>query len=520
MEKSARLTDQAWVITSVIDNSAAIDITPVFDGDKPKVYQAKQDKMSQVWKTKYDAARKAYRIISVRNDKFSLGYDETKNALDVAMSKEDDDAYFWEIEEANGFYNIINHKKSELLLEVRNSDTADGTLVTVGPQTNERKQFWQLTVYQRSGLLVDINGDALINGRKYKALVDQNSDESITGNRQLFPSKPVQKNIYISDSETYYYIEFDMIEDNHTRIYGQYDYNSAHKTDMEDNGEERANYTGYWNGEGHRPIFPDGRIYVRASSWSYFKLAGNNGFGYTLSYHDEGENGYHEVGVVDYYNSLVTDRNVDYKDSLAQFNFVPANSQANELDEIEENADEYLLDNNHNPILTGRTYAIGYKNPLADNTWYNLGVTKINGESLLTRSEIPVVLNNKDRYQFGFRIYSIDSFVNDIPVKVGASYVLQEMIKMDNQNYQMTGNYMGFDDYEVKIKGSSSQLPVQFIKDESGKGIRAFVTKDADIRNILASTWQSSDVYVYVIDPEVNTPIINNLDTLLLYPVD
>lgn len=164
------LLDGEYHIKSCLDNSLVLNLSSNRSGSNVNITKNYRYP-DQKWKFLYVKDRKAYKIVSSRNEGLALTWESKTNSNVMGYEFKDYKDQFWEIERTNdGFYILKNYYNLSKVLDVEGGKANDGTNIGAYIIHNGDNQKWSIEHVDRPTIP---NGVYTISSKlNYKKVLD------------------------------------------------------------------------------------------------------------------------------------------------------------------------------------------------------------------------------------------------------------------------------------------------------------------------------------------------------------
>ncbi|PQA97107.1 hypothetical protein B0A69_03425 [Chryseobacterium shigense] len=136
------LEDGVFQIKSSVNSDVAVDLGVAGN----VVGWQNNSATNQIWEFTYNASKKAYKIRNLNSKNLILTWDSTKGKNVIGFQDEDNSDQFWQIEVSNnGEYILKNNKNHDMVLDLLDSKTTNGTKIQVHEVNGQAAQKWIIT---------------------------------------------------------------------------------------------------------------------------------------------------------------------------------------------------------------------------------------------------------------------------------------------------------------------------------------------------------------------------------------
>lgn len=150
-------------ITSYLNNNKCLDVHSTSVSNDDVTIWDNNNGDNQKWKVEYLPEKKAYKIISVKNNK-ALAWSSTvsDNIFTYNYSESTLDQHWILKDSGYGSYNIISYKDNNKFMDLYGSNLSNGTNIHVYEKNDDRNQKWIFKKWDE-GLVVDTTINSTIN---------------------------------------------------------------------------------------------------------------------------------------------------------------------------------------------------------------------------------------------------------------------------------------------------------------------------------------------------------------------
>ncbi|MCU5409255.1 RICIN domain-containing protein [Bacillus cereus] len=138
-----------YKIKTALNNSSALQMSEDYFGYTPdfyiKLWNENNDDINQKWILEFDSTSSAYQIKSQRNPSLLLAWAWSVPTVRIPNPNTDD--HLWFLQSAGyGTYYFVNMTDTRYVLEVDNSSTANGTIITINKRNGNINQKFLLEI--------------------------------------------------------------------------------------------------------------------------------------------------------------------------------------------------------------------------------------------------------------------------------------------------------------------------------------------------------------------------------------